>query len=97
MRFVLFLFFIVCVVCSTRSNRRLAVYFKDVTSASKYMAHSNYGIVDVKRSSVDPTITIWQLSSILTEEHIQEIIESLKNNVDVEAVEEEIVFQPTNF
>ena len=84
---------------ATRAGKRLVVYFKDVKSANEAIdygsyANSNYGQVDVKRSSVDPTITIWKLSDSLTDDYAEALIEYLRNDINVVDVEEEAIFHP---
>lgn len=100
MKLILWIFVLACIIesdCSTKSGINLIVYFKDTESANNGIAYgryanSNYGHVDVKRSSIDPNITIWRLSSSLTDEYVNALIEYLRNDISVEEIEEEAVF-----
>jgi len=102
MMLLLLIFLISLVVecnAATRAGKRLFVHFKDLKSANEAIdygsyANSNYGQVDVKRSSVDPTITIWKLSNSVTDEYVAALIEYLNSDSNVLAVEEEVIFHP---
>jgi hypothetical protein len=74
-----------------RSDTSLILYFKKpmTLAACKVLIKAPYtvdldnGNIDVKVSKIDPTITIWRFSSVLSEQSLERIIASLKNNIDV--------------
>ena len=97
------LFVLFCIIqCEsfTKTGKRIVVHYKNVKSADNAIAYglyaaSNYGPIYVEKSSIDPTITIWSLSTYLTDEYVESLIEYLDNDIDVVAVEEELTFYPT--
>ncbi len=95
------LFFIFCLVkieALTKAGVLVAVHFKTEEATNTGImfgeyVNSNHGFVSVKR--IAPNSTIWKLSSILTDEYVEQLIEFLKTDFDVEAVEEQLLFNPT--
>jgi hypothetical protein len=68
------------------------VHFKDERSALKAIeSFASNEDIEVRRSWIDRTATIWKLSG----ENVDSIIEILRNNNDVETVEEATIFHPT--
>lgn len=65
------------------------VHFKNEQSAVKAIQFfASNRDVEVRRSWIDPTATIWKLSG----KNVNEIIETLRHHNDVETVEEAQVF-----
>lgn len=89
-----------CYASSSKIGRQLIVYFKDEKSANNAILYSTYassihGYFEVKKSSIDPKITLWNLPPNLSDEYVDALIEYLRYDMNVEELEDSTTFYPT--